>query len=294
MCSAAALDTTAPPQPGTWGRLRENVCASGLRRTAFGSNIQSNGYQRVTMFPKRKRRLWTHCVNAEAGREFRVAIARIDVSPWSRPLERGKGREVKRDAVLRAAAQLFNQFGYHDTSLEMVAERLKVTKPTLYYYIKNKEEILFECVRLGLELLRSAIARAAASGGTALDKLKAAMHEYAMIVTRDFGMCLIRVGEDPLAPAGRKKLRRLKAEIDHEFRSLIEQGVAEGSLAPCDTKLAAFTLAGALSWIGRWYDPRGALSAEVVAHQSTAMLMNGLSPRPALRGRRVPAPARAA
>ena len=220
------------------------------------------------------------------GEEFGLATARIDVSPWSRPMDRGQERAVKRNAVLRAAAQLFNEFGYHKTSLAMVAERLKVTKPTLYYYVKNKEEILFECVRLGLELLRKAIADAAALGGTALDKLKAAMYEYAMIVTRDFGMCLIRVGEDPLASTGRKKLRRLKAEIDHEFRSLIEQGVAEGSLAPCDSKLAAFTLAGALSWIGRWYDPRGALSAEAVAHESTAMLMNGLLPRPAPRARR--------
>jgi AcrR family transcriptional regulator len=208
-----------------------------------------------------------------------LAVAELDASPWTRSRGRGQERAIKRDAVLRAAAQLFNEFGYHDTSLAMVASRLQVTKPTLYYYIQNKEEILFECVRLGLELLREAIAGAAASGGSAVDKLKAAMHEYALIVTRDYGMCLIRVGEDPLAPAGRKELRRLKAELDHEFRTLIEQGIAEGSLAPCDPKLAAFTVAGALSWIGRWYDPHGPLSAEAVARESTAILMKGLSPR---------------
>ena len=208
-----------------------------------------------------------------------MAAAAVLASPWARPLDRGQERAVKRDAVLRAAAQLFNEHGYHATSLAMVAERLQVTKPTLYYYIHNKEEILFECVRLGLELLRSAIAAAAASGGSAVDKLKAAMHEYALIVTCDFGMCLIRVGEDPLAPAARKKLRRLKAELDHEFRALIEQGIAEGSIAPCDPKLAAFTLAGALSWIGRWYDPEGQLGAAEVAEQSIAILMDGLAPR---------------
>ncbi|HEX7436936.1 MAG TPA: TetR/AcrR family transcriptional regulator [Caldimonas sp.] len=208
-----------------------------------------------------------------------MPAAAVLASPWAHPLDRGQERAVKRDAVLRAAAQLFNEHGYHATSLAMVAERLQVTKPTLYYYIHNKEEILFECVRLGLELLRSAIAGAAASGGTAVDKLEAAMHEYALIVTCDFGMCLIRVGEDPLAPAARKQLRRLKAELDHEFRALIEQGFAEGSIARCDPKLAAFTLAGALSWIGRWYDPEGELGAADVAQQSIAILMNGLAPR---------------
>jgi AcrR family transcriptional regulator len=209
-------------------------------------------------------------------------------SPWTRPPDRGAGdaASIKRDAVLRAAAQLFNDKGYHATSLDMVAERLHVTKPTLYYYVKSKEEILFQCVRLGLELMRAAIAEAAGSGGSALDKLQAAMHEYALIVTMDFGMCLIRVGEDPLAPDSRRKLRRLKAQIDHEFRALIEQGVAEGSLAPCDPKLAAFTLAGALSWIGRWYDPAGPVGAEEVVRHTIGVLMTGLSPRlPSSRAR---------
>ncbi|MGS0753583.1 TetR family transcriptional regulator [Roseateles sp. GG27B] len=211
-----------------------------------------------------------------------MAAVPIIASPWARPLDRTQERAIKRDAVLLAAAQLFNEFGYHATSLAMVAERLQVTKPTLYYYVQNKEEILFECVRLGLELLRIAIADAAASGGTALDKLKAAMHEYALIVTREFGMCLIRVGEDPLAPESRKKLRGLKAELDHEFRALIAQGIAEESIAPCDPKLAAFTLAGALSWIGRWFDPLGPLSAEEVARHCTDVLMNGLTLRPSV------------
>ena len=56
---------------------------------------------------------------------------------------------------------------------------------------------------------------------------------------------------------------------------------------PCDPKLAAFTLAGALGWIGRWYDPNGPLGAEAVARESTAILMKGLSPR---RGRRRASP----
>ena len=40
-------------------------------------------------------------------------------------------------AVLRTAAQLFNERGFHATSLDDIAERLNVSKPTLYYYIEN-------------------------------------------------------------------------------------------------------------------------------------------------------------
>lgn len=223
--------------------------------------------------------------------------ARKLVSPWTPTTEREKVRTDKREAVLRMAAQVFNEKGYQASTLDEVAERLHVTKPTLYYYVKNKDEILYECVRIGLTMLQDAITEVGASGGSAMDKLVAAMHKYTEIVTMDFGMCLIRVGEDPLPPESQRKLRRMKAAIDKEFRELIRLGIEEGTIAPCDPKIAAFTLAGALSWIGRWYRPDGALSPDDIARQCIALLANGLcsgkaKPKPLVRQRPAePAPA---
>lgn len=195
-------------------------------------------------------------------------------SPWQRDIV--KEREVKRDAVLRTAAQMFNEKGFHATSLDEVAERLHITKPTLYYYVKNKDDILFQCVSRGLALLQDAIGAVGQSGGSAKDKLFAAMRQYAEIVTMDFGMCLIRVGEDPLPVASREKLRSMKRALDLEFRQLIEEGIAEGSLAPCDPKMAAFTVAGALSWIGRWYSPDGPMSPDDIATEVIKLLAFGV------------------
>jgi AcrR family transcriptional regulator len=185
-------------------------------------------------------------------------------------------RSSKREAVLRTAAQVFNEKGYLASTLDEVAERLSVTKPTLYYYVKNKEEILFECVRIGLTMLQDAIHEVGASGGSAIDKLTAAMRKYTEIVTMDFGMCVIRVGEDPLSPDSQVKLRRIKAAIDMEFRELIIQGIAEGSIQPCDPKVAAFTIAGAISWVARWYQPNGDLSVDTIADQCIHLLTEGL------------------
>lgn len=198
-------------------------------------------------------------------------------SPWGPVRGRAQQRALKREAVLRTAAQLFNEKGYAASTLDEVAERLGVSKPTVYYYVDSKDAILFECVRTGLELLQNAIREADAAGGSAIDKLMAAMHQYVAIVTMDFGMCVIRVGEDPLPPASQQKLRRMKADLDHEFRALIRQGIAEGSIAPCDPKVAAFTVAGALSWIGRWYRPDGGLNPSDIATQCIAVLTRGLN-----------------
>lgn len=200
--------------------------------------------------------------------------------------KRAQQREVKRNAVLQAAAQLFNERGFHATSLDDIAERLNVSKPTVYYYVESKDQILLECVKIALDLMQAGIDEVRAAGGSAIDQLEACMRIYSSVVTQDFGMCVIRIGEDPLPDPLKKELRRLKAGIDGQFRRLIAEGVAEGSLAPCDPKMAAFMLAGALSWIGRWYRPDGDLTPTQIADQGIQLLLNGVLHRPAPAARR--------
>jgi AcrR family transcriptional regulator len=210
-------------------------------------------------------------------------------SPWAPVSAREQQREAKRNAVLQAAAQLFNERGFHATSLDDVALRLHVSKPTLYYYVKNKDEILFECVRAGLEMMQAGIAETSSQGGTAIEQLVACMRIYGRIVTMDFGMCLIRIGEDPLPPERRKELRRAKSAIDLEFRRLIMAGIDEGSLLPCDPKITAFTIAGALSWIGRWYQAGGEYSSEeIVENVMNTLLGSLLAPNSSLLQPKLP------
>jgi AcrR family transcriptional regulator len=173
-------------------------------------------------------------------------------SPWDTASNRALQREVKRNAVLQTAAQLFNERGYHATSLDDIAERLNVTKPTLYYYVESKDQILLECVRTALDLMRSGIAEVSAAGGSAIDQLKACMRIYTSM----------------------------------EFRRLIALGGEEGSIAPCDPKMAAFMLAGALSWIGRWYRSDGQFTPEEIAEQGIALLLNGIVAGPVKAVRR--------
>lgn len=207
--------------------------------------------------------------------------ANLPASPWAQAPSRAAQHQAKRDAVLHVAAQMFNERGFHATSLDDIAARLNVTKPTLYYYVKNKDAILLACVKKGLDMTLEGIDASRAAGGNAIDQLRACMRAYAEVVTQPFGMCLIRVGDEEVPEPSRTELRRLKSEIDHAFRRLVEQGVQEGVLAPCDPKMAAFVIAGGLSWIGRWYQPAGAYSADQIIEQCTQLLIQGVLVRPA-------------
>lgn len=198
-------------------------------------------------------------------------------SPWLNAKERGRQRELKRDAVLHAAVQSFNERGFHATSLDDVAVSLNVTKPTIYHYFSSKDEILFECVRLGLEGVREAARAVEESGGSGLERLKALMHDYAIVMTKDFGMCVTRTADHELSPESRKRFRVLKREIDATVRRVVEDGMKDGSLRQGDARIVTFTIAGALNWVARWFDPKGPLSAETIAEGVVDTLVGGLA-----------------
>jgi AcrR family transcriptional regulator len=200
-------------------------------------------------------------------------------SPWGQR-SREQDRENKREAVLRTAARIFNEHGYHGTSLELVAEELGITRPTVYYYFKNKDEILFECVRIALEMIEQAAQQVIERGGSGPEQLVAVMKQYAEVMMQDFGICLVRVGDSPLPAESRIKLRRLQSNIDRRMRGLIEQGIREKAFAPCDPKLAGFAIGGALNSISRWYRPDGELTPQQIADHFVGQLLAGLEARP--------------
>ena len=203
---------------------------------------------------------------------------------------RRRARDEKREAVLRTAVQLFLEQGYHRVTLNDVADRLNITKPALYNYFRGKDEILFECWALGQERVDEFIAEINRGGGTALAKLRKLVHAYAEVMTTDYGASLVRFDPRDLTEENRKTVRAAKKRIDRTFRKYLADGVADGSIRPCDPKLAAFAIAGSLNWIGHWYQRDGAWSADAVASQFTAQLTEGLAKTPARK--RSPSPTR--
>lgn len=187
-------------------------------------------------------------------------------------------RREKRMALLIAAVRMFNERGFHATSLEDVAASLGVTKPVIYHHLGNKEQVLFECVRLGLEELRLGAEQARATQGTGLDRLKTFLRSYAESVMGDFGKCVIRTGDELLSPQSRADLRALRGQIDRELRAMIEDAVADGSANVSDVRLTAFTFAGALNWPARWYRADGDLGSRAIAHRLVDILCNGIMP----------------
>ncbi|MBV8742465.1 MAG: TetR family transcriptional regulator [Sinobacteraceae bacterium] len=213
-------------------------------------------------------------------------------SPWA-SRERQRDRQVKREAVIRAAAHAFNRKGYHNTSLDDIAAALEVTKPTVYYYVNNKEQLLFECFVAGVERIRTALREVRNSAAPARQRLNAVLRDYAQAVASEFGWCMVRVEDQDLSPDMSSHVKAMKSEIDQGIRRLIREGIQDGSIHPCDPKMAAFALAGSLNWIAHWYREDQSMNAAEVAAAFITVFDNGLQPRSAAdnsdRARRRPA-----
>ncbi len=200
--------------------------------------------------------------------------------PWKAFQARQRNQDIKRDAVLQTAAHMFLEEGYRRTSMSDLAERLQITKPALYYYFRNKEEILVECYHAGISLIEELLDKALVSRGTGLEKVSAYIEAYAKsVVLHEFGRCVSMLDENELSSETRRQVRALKRRIDASLRGYIEEGIADKSIAPCNPMLASFAMSGAINWIGTWYKPAGPLSGQEIASHFTQLLTDGLRTR---------------
>lgn len=199
-------------------------------------------------------------------------------SPFRSTRTTPEEKQEKRAALLAAAVRMFNDRGYHATSLEDVAASLGVTKPVIYHHLGNKEQVLFECVRLGLHELQAAAEQAKRGPGSGLAQLKLFLRRYAEVIMDDFGRCVIRTGDELLSPESRADFRALKRGINDALHEMIARAMADGSARVEDVGTTALALAGGLNWAARWYNPDGPLSPQEMAERLVEALCAGIRP----------------
>ena len=200
-------------------------------------------------------------------------------SPFRSTRSNEAERRQKREALLLAAVRMFNERGFHATSLEDVAASLGVTKPVIYHHLGNKDQVLFACVQIGLAELQQAAERSHGMQGNGLDRLRAFLRRYAEVIMGEFGRCVIRTGEEVLSAETRAEFRALKRRIDDRLRAMIAAAAADGSAIVPDVRIAALTFAGALNWPARWYSPEGPIRPGDMATALVDMLIAGIEPK---------------
>ncbi len=185
--------------------------------------------------------------------------------------------ELKRMAILRTAGRLFNQNGFRETSLNDLADELQVTKPTLYYYVENKEDILFQCLLTAITQLLDKTEEIENSDLPGMDKLVRFIHVFTSVFDDEFGRCLSHPGPEPLSEKYLSQIDPFYFRLDTAMRQMIEGGIRDGSIRRCNPKIASFTVFGAINWMTRWYQVGGEMTTREVADEMASMVARGLA-----------------
>ena len=185
--------------------------------------------------------------------------------------------------ILQTGARMFTERGYENTSLDNIAEKLKIHKTTIYHYIKQKEDILYQALMITIEGLGGALEEAETGVEPPLERLKRFFLALVEVQTTDFGRCLCQIGPQPLSKEPGKKIKKEMRRMDKAVRDLVTQGIAEGSIRPCDPKLVSAMLFGAFNSLVRWYRKGGAYAPSDVGNAYLDFFVNGIATRGAPR-----------
>jgi AcrR family transcriptional regulator len=207
--------------------------------------------------------------------------------PWGESIpDRGEQFELKRQVVLRTAARIYTARGFHETTLAEIADELNISKPTLYYYFKNKDDILFECHRIGIEAITDGATPMPVQGvGSGRERLHEFLRRYVRMVVGDFGTCLVMTGTNALEPENRAAVIAGRRQIDHMLRSILKEGARDSTLVCPDPKFTSMFIFGAMNWIPHWFHLDGTITVEALSERLIAFADRAI---PAGRARPTP------
>ncbi|HWW92039.1 MAG TPA: TetR/AcrR family transcriptional regulator [Vicinamibacteria bacterium] len=204
-------------------------------------------------------------------------------------MRRGSGRpgrsRQRRVEILRSAAAAFRRRGYHGASVGEIARDLHMTKGSLYYYFKNKEEILYFCHDYSLDILLDLLARVEKETRSPDERLRQLIVSFVHMIIDELQGTALTMDLQALSP---RLLRRVIAKrdlFDRGVRRILKEGMERGLFAPGDPKLLTFAILGAVNWITRWFDPKGPARSEEIAQAFADYLLAGLLRPAAARGR---------
>ena len=187
----------------------------------------------------------------------------------------------RRVEIVNVAAGLFDEHGFHTTSMAEIARACGLRKPTLYHYFNRKHDILFQIHDELMDLLLARLHHHATAQAPAVARLRGALRDAFKTLTTHRGhVGVFSEYYRELPKEYRPAVAAKRDEYADVFDRLIGEAQAEHAMRPLDPTLTRLSVLGMISWAYQWYDPDGEWDADYVFDFMWGLVTAGFEPSP--------------
>ncbi len=191
-------------------------------------------------------------------------------------MENKKRKKLSRESILAEAKKLFSTKGYRGTTLDDITKKFGVSRPSLYYYFKSKNDILAALHAQGFMATDAQINSVLDSDSPTDIKFRKILELHVRTIANDTELQKIFFTETNEMPEKIiESIRNRRSEYTQLFIGLYEKGVAEGFFKEIEPKIAIYLLLGACNWISFWYSPKKRIDSETAVQTLLTILCEG-------------------
>jgi len=174
---------------------------------------------------------------------FRHGVAGPDARWEPRPVDLPRDDHVPgREAFLLAATRLINELGYRGASVQRIASELNVTKGSFYHHLDAKDDLVIACYRRSFDTIAATQRLADERGGSHWQRLQDMIATLLEVQFSERGPLLRTTALSGLPTGSRQAMVDRSNRIARRFAGTMSDGIAEGTIRPVDTLIAAQAL----------------------------------------------------
>jgi len=187
----------------------------------------------------------------------------------------------KREQILDVSVNLFFKHGYAGTTIADIADKLGVTKPFVYYYFENKEDLFETLSWQASQACLTALHFPSTDKRSAIEKLREGLHRLALQNITHFKAGTFYYRETGVLRAPfLRKMRALGRRFHTDLTNLLLAAQRDGELEFENAKVTALAIGSVIGFMYVWYKPGGPLTPRELADQLTAIMLKTAGARP--------------
>ena len=191
--------------------------------------------------------------------------------------ERSRPLKARTEEVYTKAAMLFRQYGYLNTPLIAIGKELNIQKASLYYYIKDKETLLFKILNRTMDIMLEKVGNLPIQDLAPDEKLKSIIYAHIINASRYLNEFSVLLQDTKhLRPDLKKIVLSKRKKYEKIFLDIIEEGISKKIFVRQDPKMLVYLILGSCNWIYQWYSLRGPKTPEQIARIFSDVFLNGL------------------